>query len=170
MPCCYSVIKSCPTLFNPLDCSKTGFPVLHYLSEFAQIHVHWVGEPSNHLILCSPFPLFLPPTFPASGSFPISQLFTSGCQIIGTSASASFLPMNMILPMISFGIHWFDLFVFQGTLKSLLYHHNLKASILWCSTFFKVQSSHQYFATRKTIALSIWTLVSKMMCLLFIFF
>ena len=107
---------------------------------------------------------------PASGSFPISQLFTSGCQIIGTSASASFLPMNMILPMISFGIHWFDLFVFQGTLKSLLYHHNLKASILWCSTFFKVQSSHQYFATRKTIALSIWTLVSKMMCLLFIFF
>ena len=75
--------------------------------------------------------------------------------------------MNMILPMISFGIHWFDLFAFQGTLKSLLYHHNLKASILWCSTFFKVQSSHQYFTTRKTIALTIWTLVSKMMCLLF---
>ena len=95
MPCCYSVIKSCPTLFNPLDCSKTGFPVLHYLSEFAQIHVHWVGEPPNHLILCSPFPLFLPPTFPASGSFPISQLFTSGDQSTGASASALVLPVNI---------------------------------------------------------------------------
>ena len=64
-------------------------------------------------------------------------------------------------------IGWFDLLVVQGTLKSLLQHHNLKTSILWCSTFFMVQLSHPYMTTGKTIALIIWTFVGKVISLLF---
>ena len=90
--CCHcSVAKLCPTLCDPMDCSMAGFPVLSYLLEFAQIHVHWISD-LCHLILCRPFSFCLP-SFPASGSFPVSQLFTSGGQI--TRASASVLPINI---------------------------------------------------------------------------
>ena len=91
---CCLVTKLCP-LCSPMDCSMPGSPVLHYLPEFAQIHVHWVGDaiqPSHPLP--PPFPPAFNLSFPASGAFPMSQLFTSGGQIIGVSASASVLLMN----------------------------------------------------------------------------
>ena len=73
---------------------QPGFPVNHQLLELSQTHVHQVGDASNHLILCYPL-LLLPSIYPASGSFPVSQFFTSGGQSIGVSASASVLPMNI---------------------------------------------------------------------------
>ena len=104
-------------------------------------------------------PFSYPQSFPASGSFPMSQLFGLGGPRIGGSTSASVLPMNMH--------SWFPLgltgdLAVQGTLKSLLKHDSSKASVLWCSAFFTVQLSHLYI-TRKTIALTIWTFVGKMM-------
>ena len=88
-----SVTQSCLTLCNPLNCSTQGLPVHHQLPEFTHAHVHWVGDaiqPSHPVI---PFFSCLK-SFPASGSFPMSQLFTSGGQSIGVSASTSVLPMN----------------------------------------------------------------------------
>ena len=90
---CCSVSKSCPTLCNRMNCSTPGFPVLHYLPELTQIHVHWVSDASNHLILC--LLSSCPQSFPASGSFPMSRIFASGGQSIGVSPSASVLPMNI---------------------------------------------------------------------------
>jgi len=84
-------------------------------------------------------------SFPASGSFPVSQLFASGGQRIG-SFSFSIHPSNEYSGLISFRMDWFDLAV-QETLKSLLQHHSSKASILWCSAFFMVQLSHTYMTT-----------------------
>ena len=94
----------------------------------------------------------------------MSWLFTSGGQSIGVSASASFLPMN-ILGLISFSIDWFDLFAVQE--KSLLQHHDLKATVLRYSAFFMVQLSYTYMTTGKTIALTIGNFVGKVMSLLF---
>ena len=91
---------------------------------------------SCHLILWCPL-LLLPSIFPRIRVFPISQLFTSGGQSIGTSASTSVLPMNTQL--ISCRMDWFDLLAVQRTFKSLLQHHILKASILWHLAFFMVQ-------------------------------
>ena len=105
-------------------------------------------------------------SFPASGSFPMSQFFPSGGQSIGVSASASVLPMKYS-GMISFRIDWLDLLVVKGTLKSLLQHHSSKLSILLCSAFFIVQLSHTYMITGKTIALTRWTFVGKIVSLLF---
>ena len=90
---------------------------------------------------------------------------TSGGQSIGVSASASVLSMN--IQDLSFRIDWLDLLVVQGTCKSLLQHHSLKASILFCSAFFMVQLSHLYVNTGKSIALTIWMLLGKVMSLLF---
>ena len=84
-----------------------------------------------------------PPSFPASGSFQMSQLFASGSQSIGVSASTSVLPMNT-QDWFSFRMDWLDLLAVQGTLRSLLQHHSSKASILWHSAFFIVQLSHLY--------------------------
>ena len=92
---CCSVTKSCRTRCDSMDCSTPGFLVLHYLLEFAQTHVHWfsdVIQPSHRLL--PPFSS-CPQSFPASGSFPMNRLFTSGGQRIGASASASVLPMNI---------------------------------------------------------------------------
>ena len=102
-----------------------------------------------------------PQSFPASGSFQMSQLLASGGQSIGVSASTSVLPMNIQ--------GWFplDLLAVQGTLKSLLQHHSSKASILWRSVYFMVWLSHPYMTTGKTIALTRWTFVGKVMSLLF---
>ena len=90
----YSVAKPCPTFCDPVDCSTPSFPVLHDLLEFAHTHVHWVSDAiqSSHPLL--PLSSCLQ-SFPASGSFPMSWLFASGGQIIGASASASVLPMNI---------------------------------------------------------------------------
>ena len=95
----------------------------------------------------------------------MSQLFTSGGQSIGVSASTSVLPMNT--QDISFKIDLLDLLAVQGTLKSLLQHHSSKASVLQHSAFFTVQLLHSYLTTGKTIALTRWTFVGKSMSLLF---
>ena len=96
----------------------------------------------------------------------MSCLFASGGQSIGASASASVLSMN-IQDSLNIRIDWFYHLAVQGTLKSLPQHHSLKASILHHSVFFMVQLSHSYMNTGKTIALTIWTFVSKVMSLLF---
>ena len=101
-------------------------------------------------------------SLPASGSFPMSQLFTWGGQCIGVSASASVLE-----GLISFWMDWLDLLTVQGTLKSLLQHHSSKASILQRSAFFRVQLSHPYMTTGKTMALTRQTFVGKVISLLF---
>jgi len=107
-----------------------------------------------------------PQSFPASETFQMSQFFTTGGQSIGVSASASVFPVNFS-GLISFRMDWLDLLVVQGILKSLLQHHSSKASILWCSAFFIVQLSHPHMTTGKTIALTRWTFVGKVMSLLF---
>ena len=88
----------------------------------------------------------------------MSQLFASGDQGTGASASASVLPINIL--------DWFDLLAVQGTLKSLLQHHSSKASVLQRSAFFMVQLSYPYMTTRKTVALTIQTFIDKVMSLL----
>ena len=95
----------------------------------------------------------------------MSHSFLSGDQSIGASASVSVLPMNAGL--ISFRMDWVDLLAIQRTFKSLLHHHSSKESILWHSAFFMVQLSHPYMTTGKTIALTRWTFVGKIMSLLF---
>ena len=93
---CCSVTQSYLTLWDTMDCSKPGFPVLHHLLESAQTHVHWVGWWCHPTISSSviPFSSCLQ-SFSASGSFPMSRLFASSGQSIGVSASASVLPMNI---------------------------------------------------------------------------
>ena len=102
--------------------------------------------PSNHLILCVPFSCLQ--SFPASESFPMNQFFASGGQRIG-SFSFNISPSNEYSGLISFRMDWLDLLAVQGTLKSLLQHHSLKASILWHSDFFTVQLSHPHMTTKK---------------------
>ena len=120
--------KSCPTLCNPMDYTMPGFPVLHYLQEFAQIHVFESVMLSNHLIYSvAPFSLCLQ-SLPASGSFPVSQFFPSHGQSIGASATVLPNKSNEYSGLISFRMDWVNLLAVQGTLKSLLQHHSLKAS------------------------------------------
>ena len=148
---CCLVTRSWPTLRDPTDCSRPGFFVLHCLLEFAQTYVHWVSDtiqPSHLLSLPSPPVLNF---FPALLSFPVCQLFISSSDYSG---------------LIFFRIDWFDLDV-QGKGNSLLQHHSLKVSILWCSAFFMVQFSYLYMTTGKTIALTIWTFGIKVMSQLF---
>ena len=96
----------------------------------------------------------------------MSQLFPCGGQSIGVSAF-SIGPSNEHPGLIFFRMDWLDLLAVEGTLKSLLQHHSSKASILWHSAFFIVQLSHPYTTIGKTIALTTWTFVSKVMSLLF---
>ena len=121
--------------------------------------------PSNHLILCRPL-LLLPSTFPSTRVFSNeSALRIRWPKYWHFSFSIS--PSNEYSGMISFRTNWFDLLAVQGTLKSLLQQHNSKASILWRSVFFMVQLSHPYRITGKTIALTRWTFIGKVMSLLF---
>ena len=99
-------------------------------------------------------------SFPASGSFPMSQFLASGGQSIG-SFSFSISPSDEYSRLISFRMDWLDLFALQGTLQSLLQQHSSKASILWHSAFFTVQFSHPYMTTGKTIALTRRTFVGN---------
>ena len=119
--------------------------------------------PSNHLILCHP--LLLPPIFPS-----IRVFSNRSALCIRWPNYWSFIfsisPFSEYSGLISFKIDWFDLLAVQETLKSLLQHYSSKASILWCSAFFTVQLSHPYTTTGKTIALSRWTFVDKVMSLL----
>ena len=103
-------------------------------------------------------------SLPASGSFPMSRLFTSGGQRILASASGSVFPMSIHgwFPLVLTGLR-----AVQWALRSLLQHHSSKASTLWCSAFLMVQLSHPYILLEKTIALTIWTFADKVMSLLF---
>ena len=121
--------------------------------------------PSNHLILCCPL-LLLPSTFPSIRVFSNeSALHIRWPKYWSFSFTIS--PSNEYLGLISFRIHWLDLLAVQGTLKSLLQHHNSKASILLGLALFTVQLSHPYMTTGKTIALTRWIFVGKVMSLLF---
>ena len=121
--------------------------------------------PSHHLILCCP--LLLPPSI-----FPSIRVFSNESALHIKwpkywSFSFNINPSNEHPGLISFRMDWLDLLAVQGTLKSLLQHHSSKASILWCSAFFIVQFSHTYMTTGKTLALTRWTFVDKVMSLLF---
>ena len=121
--------------------------------------------PSSHLILCHP--LFLLPPIP-----PSIRVFSNEPTLRMRwpkywSFSFSIIPSKVIPGLISFRMDWLDLLAVQGTFKSLLQHHSSKASILRCSAFFTVQLSHPYMITGKTITLTRWTFVGKVMSLLF---
>ena len=120
--------------------------------------------PSIHLILCHPL-LLLPSIFPSIRVFSNESVRIRWPK--DWSFSVSISPSNEYSGLISFRIDWFDLLAFQGTFKSLLQKHSSKASILWCSAFFIVQLSHPYMTTRKTIALTTWIFVGKVISLLF---
>ena len=116
--------------------------------------------PFKHLILCCPL-LLLPSIFPSIRVFAMSRSFHQVTKVL--NFQLQHLSFQRIFSPISFRVHWFDLLALQGTLKSLLQHHNSEASILQCS----VQLSHLYMTTEKTIALTRQTFVSKVMSLLF---
>ena len=126
------------------------------------------GMPSNQVILCHPLLLLL-------SIFPSIRVFFSESALLikwpkYCSLSFSISPSNEYSGLISFRIDWFDLLSVQGTLKSLLQHHNLKASILWCSAFFMVQFSHSYITTGKTIALTLQAFVISVQLFLSTYF
>ena len=148
------LLQKCLTFCDPMDCSTSGFPVLHHLRELAQTHVHSVGDamqPSHPLSS-----LFLP-VFNLSqyqGLIIMSWLLASGGQSTGASASASVLPMNI---QDWFPLRLIGLILQSKGLSSLLQHHSSKPSVVQCSAFFMFQLSHPYMTTGKTIALAIWT-------------
>ena len=137
--CCCSVTQSCLTLCDPMDCNTPGFSVLHYLPEFTQTYVYWVGDaiqPSH--------PLLLPPSI-----FPSIRVFSNESVLRirwpkYRSFSFSISPSSEYSGLISFRIDRSDLLAVQGTLQSLLQYHSSKASILRRSAFFTVQLSHLY--------------------------
>ena len=121
--------------------------------------------PSNHLILCHP--LLLPPSiFPSIRVLSDESVHHIRCPKYW-SFSFSISPSNEYSGLISFRMDWLDFVAVQGTLKSLLQHHSSKASSFWCSAFFIVQLWHPYMTTGKTIALTRWTFVVKVLSLLF---
>ena len=125
---CCSVTQSCPTLCNPMDCSMTGFPDLHYLLELAQTHVHWVGD-TTHPTISS---LSSPSLF---STCPSIRVFSSELTLCIRwpnywSFSFSISPSDEYAGLISFRTDWIDLLAVQGTLKSLFQYHSSKASIL----------------------------------------
>ena len=119
---------------------------------------------SNHLILCRPL-LLLPSIFPSIRFFSNeSALCIKWPKYWSFSFNIS--PSNEHTRLISYRMDWLDLLAIQGTLKSLLQHHSSKTSILWCSAFFTVQLSHLFMTTGKTIALTRWTFVGKVICII----
>ena len=156
-----------PSQCNAMNRSTLGLPVYHRLPEFTQTHVHWVGDaiqPSHPLLSPSL------PTFNLSqhqGLFQWVSSLHQMAKVLMQSFSFSISNSNEYSGLISFRTNWLDLLAVQGTLKTLLQHHSSKASILQCSTFFIVQPSHWYLTTGKTIALTRWIFVGKVMSLLF---
>ena len=120
---------------------------------------------SSHLILCHPL-FLLPPIPPSIRAFSNESTLHMRCPKYW-SFSFSISPSNEHPGLISFRMDWLDLLAVQGTFKSLLQHHSSKASIFWCSAFFIVQLSHPSITTGKTIALTRWIFVGKVMSLLF---
>ena len=159
MICCCSVTKSCLTLCDPTDCSTPGSSVLHYLLEFAQIHVHRVNDaiqPSHPL--SSPSPALS--LSQHQGFFP--QWVSSSHQVAKV-LKLQLKSFQWIFRISFFWIDWFYLLAVQETLKSLLQRHNSKASVLQRSDFFMDQLS---WLLGKNIPLTIWTFVGKVMFLL----
>ena len=160
-----SVPQSCPTLCDPMDWSTPGFSVYHQFLELTQTHVHPVGDsiqPSHPL--SSPSPL-APNLSQHQGLF---QWVSSSHQVAKVlELQLQHQSFQWIFRTDSSRMDWLDPLAVQGTLKSLLQHHNSKASILWHSAFFIVQLSHLYMTTGKTIALNRWTFVDKVKSLLF---
>ena len=145
-----SVPQSYPTLCDPMNRSTPGLPVHHQLPESTQTHVHWVGDaiqPSHPLLSPSPSLDLSHRVFSNE-----SALCIRWPKYWGFSFNIG--PSNEHPGLISFRSDWLDLLAVQGTLKSLLQHHSLKASILRRSAFFIVQLSHPYMTTGKTIALT----------------
>ena len=145
-----SVIQSCPTLCDPMDCSATGFlsitnsQIYSNLSKFESIETLM---PSNHLILYHPLLLLL-------SIFPRVRVFLKESVLHIRwpkywNFSFNISPSNEYSGLISFTMDFLGSSCFQGTLKSLLQHHSSKALILWCSAFFIVQLSHPYMITGK---------------------
>ena len=158
----YSVVSNSLQSMNHSTPGLTG----HYqLLEFTQTHVHWVGDairPSHPLLSPSP-PAFNLSQHQGLSNGSVLHIRWPKYWSFGFSIS----PSNDYSGLISFRVDWLDFLAVQGTLKSLLQHHSSKASILWCSAFFTVQLSHPYMTTGKTIALTRWTIVGKVMSLLF---
>ena len=154
--------QSCPTLCDPMNHSTPGVPVHHQLPEFTQTHVHRVGD------AIQPFhPLLLLPPIP-----PSIRVFSNESTLHMRwpkywSFSFSISPSNEYPELISFRVDWLDLLAVQGTLKSLLQHYSSKASVVQHSAFFTVQLSHPYMTAGKTIALTRWTFLGKVISLLF---
>ena len=146
-------------------CRTTDFLVLHQPRNLLKLMSIELVMPSNHLVLCHS--LLLPPSI-----FPRIMVFSNESALHIRwpkywSFTFSINPSNEYSGLISFSIDCFDLLAVQETLKSLLQHHSSKSSVLWCSAFFMVQLSHPFMTTGKTIALTIWTFVSKVISLLF---
>ena len=147
-----------------MNCSTPDLPIHHQLTEFTQTHVHRVSDaiqPSHPLSSPSP-PAPIPPSIRVSSKE--STLHMRWPKY--WSFSFSIILSKEIPGLISFRMDWLDLLAVQGTLKSLLQHRSSKASILWHSAFFTVQLSHPYMTTGKTIVLTRWTFVAKVMSLL----
>ena len=149
---------------TPKDCSMPGFPVHYQLLEPTQTHVHWVGDaiqPSHSLSSLS----LPPPVFTSIRIFSNESVLIRWPKYWNFSYNIS--PSNEYSGLISFRMDWLELLAVQGTLKHLLQHDSSKASILRCSVFFIVQLSHLKMTTGKTIALTRWTFVDKVMSLHF---
>ena len=157
---------SCVRLFaTPWTAARQASPSFTISWSLLKLTSIELVMPSNHLVLCHPLVLLLS-IFPSIRVFSIeSTLYIRWPKYWSFSFSIS--PSNEYSGLISFRIDWFDLLAVQQALKSLLQHHSSKASILWCSGFFMVQLSHPYMTTGKTIALTIWTFVHKVVSLLF---
>ena len=159
-----SVAQSCATLCDPMNCSTPGLPVHHQLQAFTQTHVHRVSDASQ-------------PSHPQSSPSPPAPNPSQHQSLFSESTLHMRWPKYWIFsfsiipskehPGLIFRMDWLDLLAVQGTLKSLRQHHSSKASILRCSAFFTVQLSHPYMTTGKTIALTRWTFVGKVISLLF---
>ena len=160
-----SVSQLCLTLCDPIDCNTPGFPVHHQLLVFLKLMSTELVMPSDHLILYRPLLLL-------SSIFPSIRVFSNELAL-GIrwpkywSFSFSISPSYEYSGLISFRIDWLDLLAVQGALKSLLQHRRSKPTILWCSAFLIVQLSHAYMTTGKTIVVTRWTFVGKVMPLLF---
>ena len=158
-----SVAQLCLTLCDPIDCNMPGFLVLHHLPEL-------VCQAGDAIQPSHPLPS---PSLPAFNLLPTSGSFCSNKSALCIRwpkywcFSFNISPSNEHPGLISFRMDWLDLLAVQRTLKSLPQHHSSKASILQRSAFFIVQLSHPYMTTGKTIALTRWTFVDKVMSLLF---
>ena len=147
-----------------MDCRKPSLPVHHQFPQFTQTHVHWVSDaiqPSHSLSYPSP------PTFNLSQHQGLFKLVFRIRWPKYYSFSFSIRPSNEYSELISFRMDSLDRLPVKKTLKSLLHHNSSKASILQCSAFFRVQLSHPYMTTAKTIVLTRQTFVDKLMSLLF---